>query len=101
MVMPAAIETISGCADCTQSRNPSHTDFIICGLTARTMTFASRAASAFDACVAIAKSRASESRNSAFGSDASMFRADTPLRRSPPIRLRAMLPPPMKAIRDS
>src|ERR1700709_686945 len=46
------------------------------------------------------KSLASCARNSAFGSDAAMFSAENPVRSKPPMRLRAMLPPPMKATRE-
>src|SRR4029079_15762119 len=48
---------------------------------------------------AMQKSRASAARKSALGSDADSRCTGTPLPISPPIRLRAMLPPPMKAMR--
>jgi len=96
--MPAAIETISGRASPSVAWSPAQTSRMTCGFTAsRTVVAFARASNVF-ACVATRKSRASAERGPSSGSATAIERASTPARINAPIRLRAMLPPPMKAV---
>ncbi len=99
MRMPAAIETTSGRERATAAAISAHTGFITCGLTASTSTPAPSAAAAALSCTSTPKSRASAWRRSRLGSATTMDACVAPPRASAPIRLRAMFPPPMNAMR--
>ncbi|MNN67011.1 hypothetical protein D3C81_1826180 [compost metagenome] len=77
----------------------SHTVFIACGLTASTTTLAPSMAWALSAKVSMPCSALTRARVSSPGSLARICAASRPLARRPPIRLAAMLPAPIKAIR--
>jgi hypothetical protein len=98
VVMPAAIEITSGrlAADCDASA--SQTARITCGFGASSQIAAPSTAMALSSNTATPKSRASASRSSGTGSATRIADAGVPREIRPPIRLRAMLPPPMKAI---
>ncbi len=96
--MPAAMETIS-CSGFSAGAKAWHTAFMACGLTDRTTTSASATASALDSTTSMANSPAIFARCSAPGSLARICAAGTPWARRPPIRLAAMLPAPMNAMR--
>src|SRR5471032_1767847 len=70
-----------------------------CGLTASTITSTPWIASALSAKVSMPCSVLTRARVSAPGSLARIWEASRPLARRPPIRLAAMLPAPIKAIR--
>src|SRR5690606_33189925 len=97
-VMPAATDTASGRAACAASASSRHTPGMTWGLTANIHTGAPCTASIADANVATPKSRSSASRVDWLGATTRMSPGAVPRPMRPPIRLRAMLPPPMKAI---
>ncbi|MNZ32534.1 hypothetical protein D3C78_498650 [compost metagenome] len=96
--MPAAMETISTPAGSAGAR-ARQTSFITCGLTASTTMSAPAAAAALSSKTAMPCSPAMRWRCSACGSLAVMRSAGTLRAIRPPIRLVAMLPAPMKAMR--
>ncbi|MNV76778.1 hypothetical protein D3C71_1701560 [compost metagenome] len=97
-VMPAAIETINW-PSCRLGCRAWQTAFMTCGFTARTITSASAMAWALSSKVSMPCSAWMRLRVSAPGSLARICEASRPWARRPPIRLAAMLPAPMKAIR--
>jgi hypothetical protein len=97
--IPAAIEMINGRRASAGSRRDSQTAFITCGFTARTHIVASRTASVLADDAATPNCRASACARLLSGSPTVNDAGSAPARISPPIRLRAMLPPPMKAMR--
>src|SRR5690606_14802020 len=98
VVMPAAIDSSSGCRDCASPASDSQTERITCGLTASTQVSARSAAASAVSWVPTPKSACSAWRNAGTGSATCRRPGGWPRPTSPPIRARAMLPPPMKAI---
>ncbi|MNV36314.1 hypothetical protein D3C71_1277870 [compost metagenome] len=101
LVMPAAMDSTSGCWLRASVDNDAHTSRSTCGLTASTHTAPCAAASAAPAWACTPKSACSWSRSACTGSATWMSPAGTPWRTRPAIRLRAMLPPPMKVSVDA
>src|SRR5579863_2389320 len=99
--MPAAMERTSGLRAWTAAATLSAAGFITCGFTANTTTSASCTAAAPSALIRTGIRLAMSARCSALGSETLMRPGLQPLATRPPTRLRAMLPPPMKAMRRS
>ena len=98
MRMPAAMEMTSGFHARNGVASAAQTSCITCGFTASTTQSAPAAASALSVKTRTSNSRANASRVSARGSATRIDAGGTPRARCAPIRLRAMLPPPMKAM---
>ena len=98
IVMPAAIEITSGRRADAWDANASQTARITCGFAASSQIAAPSTATALSSNTATPKSRASASRSSRTGSATRIADAGVPRAIRPQIRLRAMLPPPMKVI---
>jgi len=101
VVIPAAIDTTSGLSCEAAKASPWHTARITCGLTANSHSPAPCTASVAASNTCTPNWPASAWRSSATGSATRIVAGSVPRAISPPIRLRAMLPPPMKAIVDS
>ena len=95
--MPAAMDTTSGRAACAGPASGSQAARMACGLTASSHSPAPATAGGPSSKPCTPKSATSAWRNSATGSATRMREVSKPRRDRPPIRLRAMLPPPMKA----
>ena len=97
-VMPAATDTATGRSALAAACRSSQTPRITCGLTANIHTPAPCTASAAVWNVATPKSCCSPRRVDSLGAATRIVPGSVPLAIRPPIRLRAMLPPPMNAM---
>lgn len=95
---PAAIDTNSGAGSAMAGASRVQTPAITCGLTASSTSSAPARAATASSPATTPKSRASARRASGSGSATRMRSPGWPRPRRPAIRLRAMLPPPMKAM---
>src|SRR5690606_8146171 len=96
--MPAATDTATGRPARAAVANSWQTPRITCGLTANIHTPAPRTASAPDSKVRTPKSASSALRVDSLGAATRIEPGSAPPASRPPIRLRAMLPPPMNAM---
>src|SRR5688572_18433866 len=97
--MPAATDTTSRLPSAIDVAIPAATRRTSCGFTAITIVSAPAAAAALSAVARMPYSRSSAALRAPTGSATVMKEASTPRARNAPIRLVAMFPPPMKAIR--
>ena len=98
---PAAIDTRSGRCSPSTGASACTTVFMICGLTASTTVAQCDATTPLSPPALTPKRRARASSFGVSGSDTQIVPGAVPVATSPPMRLVAMLPPPMNPMLES